>query len=1103
MESLSDNIVVSPIFYFFSEGFVVSPILDDLLGKLDSLFDGAGNRSSRAKQTRQLRRVIEEILAEVLIVERESKTGITTLLFLADVQKAAYVADDMLDGVSKNEVSMMMNVSMSDPLHSVLYLILQDFLRIENIYKIHDKDMTSSAPVIREHFHCRSSPNLSAVDELLQSKKVFGRDKDKKKMLGLLIQDNNQMQLSVISILGVDGIGKTTLARMLYDDEKVLKHFDLRVWVSFDAQDFDEVKIAKGIIESVTGFPLEPEEMGELSDLVIAALGSKRSLIVLDDIKIGDNKDIEGCLEILKSLSAASALGSKVIVTTPTLHVEDDHIAANVEHYELKKLSYVNSWYMFNYLASDSSNAISNPKMSMVIRILQSCRGLPLLLDLIGRLLRIEKEKRDLASFEKFLYFGLLIPRKASVSCEIGNPLVLSYTHLPSHLKKCFAYCSIFTKGHALSKEKLIHMWIAEGLIQSFDGKRTLEDIGNDYFRELVSRSFFTELSSNDSGDIIECRMHGIIHYFAQVVAGSMMEKEAGVECRQSRDMRQVSLAFSCGLSTIPRALDIPKYVRTLLLLSGNFSGTLDHSFFRFKGLRVLDLSCSGIGKLSSHIRNLQHLRYLDLSHTFIKKLPSSIASLTHLQTLKLFGCYRLEVLPKRIHNLTNLRHLDIVLCHSLSHMPSGIGLLTSLQSMPVFVLGKNRGCAHLGELRRLNLTGKLEIKNLQNENRLEEAHQAKLYHKEKLHHLGLSWGHDNVDQCSKISSALLLENLCPHPKLKVLDITGNGDIKFPSWMKDSTIRNLVKLSMRNCSCEELPPLGQLPYLKELCVKGMPELKSIGQEFYGKESVNGFPSLEKFELSDMLNLKEWLETHMEASTSSSTTKQVFPCLNTLTVEGCPQLQRIPILPVLKDLVMWNSNEKLPCSLAHLTSLSSLVINEFTEGCSFYNQGNFNSVKKLMIYNSRILDNKLDDDGMREFTSLEHLGILRCSELMYLPMGFRYLTSLQKLDIVECSDLKFIPEIMESLTSLRELIIDDCPGLESLPTDLPKLTRLQKLIIKRCQKLSKLPQGLEVTYELQFLLITGCPQLERRLQKETGEDWPMIAHIRCIIIGHHL
>ncbi|XP_059632995.1 putative disease resistance RPP13-like protein 1 [Cornus florida] len=533
-----------------SDSIVVSPILDALLGKLDSLFDSAGNPSLRAAHARQLRltelrRVIEETLGQVLVME-ETKTGYATRSLLEDVQTVAYVADDMLDRVSKNEVSMMMIVSIkssysskcSDPLDYVLYRILQDSPHLEKISKIrrlflefnktkvrgklvgnYDKYMISSSQIIRKHFHRRSSPNVPAVDELLQSKKVFGRDEDKKKMLDLLIQDNNHMQLSVIPILGEDGIGKTTLARMLYDDEKVLEHFDLRVWVSFDAQDFDKVKIAKGIIESVTGFPLQPEEMGELYDLVTAALESKRSLIVLDDIQIRDNKDIAGCLGLLESLSAASALGSKVIVTTPALHVEDDHIAANVEHYKLKELSDYNSRSMFNYLASDSLNARSNPEnMSKVIEtIVASCRGLPLLLDLIGRLLRLEKEKRVLASFEKFL------DEADTVSFEIRNPLVLSYAHLPSHLKKCFVYCSIFTKGHALSKEKLIHMWIAEGLVQSFDGKRTLEDIGNDYFRELVSRSFFTELSSNDSGDIRECSMHGLIHDFAQVVAGSII----------------------------------------------------------------------------------------------------------------------------------------------------------------------------------------------------------------------------------------------------------------------------------------------------------------------------------------------------------------------------------------------------------------------------------------------------------------------------------------------------------------------------------------------------------------------------------------------------
>ncbi|XP_059632996.1 putative disease resistance protein RGA3 [Cornus florida] len=427
-----------------SDFVVVSPILDALLSILGWLFDTASNRSLVIpKKTKmrltELQLVIEEILTFVLIAEREINRRINSSLWLEEVKRTAYDANDLLDLFSTNKVS---TSSYSLMLHFAQNLhnmskIRHMSLKFKKLLKKqkdkvgnYDSKHTDMIMIIRDHFQCRSSPNLQAVDELmllLQSNKVFGREDDKKRMLVLLTEDNKQIQLSVIPILGVDGIGKTTLARLLYNDEKVLKHFDLKAWVSCDAQNFDKVKIAKGIIESVTGFPLQPEKRGDLNDLVRNALESKRSLIVLDDIQIIYREDID----ILNFFFGLAALGSKVMLTTPSLEVAS--VIGTDECYELSELSYNDSWSMFSYLAFDSSDAIHNSQLRVAATIVDRCRGIPLLLNLLGSLMRFKKEKKDWIAFKTFLKessimissFGRLMRQKASVSHDISNHLVL------------------------------------------------------------------------------------------------------------------------------------------------------------------------------------------------------------------------------------------------------------------------------------------------------------------------------------------------------------------------------------------------------------------------------------------------------------------------------------------------------------------------------------------------------------------------------------------------------------------------------------------------------------------------------------------------------
>jgi hypothetical protein len=273
---------------------------------------------------------------------------------------------------------------------------------------------------------------------------------------------------------------------------------------------------------------------------------------------------------------------------------------------------------------------------------------------------------------------------------KILSTLKLSYDHLPSHLKQCFAYCRLFPKDHRISVKALINLWAAQGFIKLSNPKQRVEDISRDYFMELLWRSFFQDVENNYLGNIKSCKMHDL----ATLVGG--MEStmlNSSVE-NIGEKVRHISFDLVDSSSQFPIPSLKGKKIRTILN-SSNVGGSLGNSSYdalisNLNYLCTLDLSELELNVVPHSIGKLKHLRYLDLSRNRdIEILPKSITRLLNLQTLRLIGCDSLRELPKDIKRLLNLRHLDINGCFGLTHMPLGLGHLTSLEILPGFVVSQ------------------------------------------------------------------------------------------------------------------------------------------------------------------------------------------------------------------------------------------------------------------------------------------------------------------------------------------------------------------------------------------------------------------------------
>ncbi|KAG6672921.1 hypothetical protein I3842_16G083100 [Carya illinoinensis] len=676
-------------------------------------------------------------------------------------------------------------------------------------------------------------PSTSVVTE----DHIYGREKVVEAVVQLLISDKPGDALTkanVIPIVGMGGIGKTTLAQLVYNDKKVQSFFDLKAWACV-SEDFDIAAVTKTILQSVTSENYDDKDLNWLQVKLKETLFGKKFLVILDDVWNEKPNNWNG----LRAPFEAGAPGSSIIVTTRNQGVSSLMGSIKVPPFQLELLPTDACLSIFSQHALDAKDFSAHPDLKDIgLEIVQRCKGLPLAITTIGGLLHGTQDRNE---WEKVLKSKIWdIPQERS---EIAPALMLSYHYLPSHLKRCFAYCSILPKDYEFEEEEVVLLWMAEGLIHPPQDEGEMEDLGSEYFRNLLSRSFFQQSRFNESRFL----MHDLINDLAQWVAGETcfrMEDRVGssqhenlpIKARHSSYLgskydvakkfevfyKLISLRTFLPLM-LPYASYLARYVPLKLV------PTLQH-------LRVLSFKGYCIIELSESIGDLKHLRYLNLSRTCIRRLPESIATLYNLQTLLLSNCNNLEKLPSMLCKLVSLRHLNIEgTYYYLEGMPVQIGKLTCLQTLSNLIVG-TENCSGVKELGPLKLLkGKLHISRLENVIEPKDAKDAELIKKIKISVLELQWSSDIDESKDRTSELELLNGLRPHDALTELDISYYGGTKFPHWLTSPSFPRMVSLRLVNCyECTSLPPLGQyLPSLKKLWIMGMRNVKSVGSEFCG------------------------------------------------------------------------------------------------------------------------------------------------------------------------------------------------------------------------------------------------------------------------------
>ncbi|XP_060675525.1 putative disease resistance protein RGA3 [Ziziphus jujuba] len=605
---------------------------------------------------------------------------------------------------------------------------------------------------------------------------------------------------------------------------------------------FDQIKVAKAIIESLKGSHQNLETLESLFQRIRESIEGKKVFLVLDDIWSDDHEKWEKFIQLLR----LGAVGSRVLVTTRKVEVAM-MMGAAAEMITLQLLSDEYCWSIFSGLAFRGRNSLECKQLERVGRqIASKCKGLPLVAKSLGSLMRskvTEKEWKDVLSSR----FWELKDEQTKTFA----PFFLSYYDLSPRERRCFFYCSIFPKDLILDRDGLIAMWMSQGYLSD---SQNPEEEGEKCFQILTMRFFFQDFEIGFDGGIVKCKMHDILHDFAQLLARnecSTMRVEVDMEKTKPISVEKIrysTLVLAPNFPKIPTSIFDQSKVRSLFIYCASDTSLGDentvffHQNFRYlKHLRTLALTSSRITKVPEQIGQLIHLRYLNVYNSMnLQELADEVCDLCNLQTLIIEGCSRLQKLPEGMGKLVNLRHLYMAGCYALVGLPKGIGGLTQLRTLDTMIIPKKTEAAYflsLGDLKKLDhlrfQRSSFEITKCCN---LINQSESELMYWECLVSLSLDFG--VIDEGEEIRDEEdefeILEALQPHSSLRYLGITEyKGTNMYPKWMMG--LDKLTGLHIIHYKqCESLPPFGSLlPSLEELVIDGLDKVKKIADEFLG------------------------------------------------------------------------------------------------------------------------------------------------------------------------------------------------------------------------------------------------------------------------------
>ncbi|KAH7674135.1 P-loop containing nucleoside triphosphate hydrolase protein [Dioscorea alata] len=704
---------------------------------------------------------------------------------------------------------------------------------------------------------------IDFIDENLQARRnlspylnddttVVGFHHDMEVLLNQLTDARN-LRRSVLSIAGMGGLGKTTLAKKIYSNDVIKQHFDVCVWVTI-SQVYIVTDLLKIIISRVVGLrrdELEGLDESGLKEKLLNSLNGRRYLIVMDDVW---DKNV---WTRIKGAFPNDVNGSRVLITTRVIEVASFADPITIP-YELSFLPEDSSWELFLLKAFptrlDSHVSCPEDLEDIGLQLVKRCGGLPLALVVLGGLL--SRKDPDPAVWSE------VAERMDWNSTHDGQEclkiLALSYCDLPHHyLKSCFLYLAAFPEDSEILTSKLIKLWAAEGFIPERE-RQTVEEIGWGYLDELVQRCMVQVVKVRDyDKSVKKIRIHDVLHEFciaearevglinasstysamtvAQVTSRRLaLQNYRSSDCCFTGLKLRTLLLFNSSVPIMnPLVLHGLKLLRVIDLEGAGSVVNLPKEIERMIYLRYMGLrNCTSLHRLPPTIGNLCSLRVLDARNTSIVKLPEEVCNI---QTLRIINMEWFCSLPSNICNLNCLQILKHA-CAAGGWVERCSREMINLQVLGISALASSQLptlCHLLGNLTRL-ISLKLELHGM--------LHKLPDHHlfPQNLSKLTLRASmleDDPMPVLEKLRNLIVLrlmkgtyagkEMVCSaggFPRLRVLEISCLEYLEC--WrIEDCSMANLLYLSISVCRKLSMLPEGlqRASSLQELKLSRMPE----------------------------------------------------------------------------------------------------------------------------------------------------------------------------------------------------------------------------------------------------------------------------------------
>ncbi|XP_056173649.1 disease resistance protein RPM1-like [Syzygium oleosum] len=854
-----------------------------LLGKLKDLLENGVLLRGAEEEVALVKRQLEYVRAFLRVADSLEERDEEVKVWVKQLREIAYDTEDALDkfklllahdhgigfpGLFSKMSCCIKNMKGRYRIASEMKSINS---RIKNIYDGHWRIRDKLNKV--EYLYGSSKPDDTWQDQrgnalLLDKAELVGIREPTEKLVGWLIGGASTRE--VISVVGMGGLGKTTLVKQIYEDPVVKKHFMIRTWITL-SQSPNIEELLQGMVRQIMRetqakvSPLE-DNMDRLCQKMIIKdlLQNARYLIVVDDAwRIND-------WDAIKHALPNNTYGSRIIITSRNsdlAYTSCGEFRGMV--YKMEPLPPEQAWKLF--CAKTFQGNSCPPHLEETCRlILRKCEGLPLAIVAISGVL-VSKDTRKKDEWD-------LVRRslRTEIDCNdkfkaLKRVLSLSFNDLPYYLKSCFLHLSVFPRGYLISCGRLIRLWITEGFVDKKEGM-TVEEVAQDYLYELLNRSLIEVAFKPSDGRIQECRIHDFLLDIIISKSSNQGFVETAIEKHDKwpDKVRRLSIQNSLQATQQKRSLS---HLRSLYLFGVERSSMDAVLGSEMRLLTVLDLQTASLTRFPAQVAEWCYLRYLSFRYSKVRTVPYSIGNLQNLETLDLKHTYVTE-LPVVILKLRRLRHLLVYRYANTAYSwfrygfksPEGIGALQSLQKLSYIEAGNERNSSLMREFGKLKQLNRLGILKLRKEDARELC--SSIEKLTKLQAISLTSADENeIIDLQPLTS--------PPPFLRRIYLTGRLEA-LPRWISSLDSLMVLKLRCSQLKDNPLSSLGNLPNLVHL---------SLRQAYEGTKL--------RFKANDFMKIQFLGHGPFDRLKCVEVEKGSMPCIEELTIRNCKQMEKLP------------------------------------------------------------------------------------------------------------------------------------------------------------------------------------------------------------------